>query len=117
MSRKKETEQTGTGRAVLCAILAVLIPPIGIPLAIINAIVTNKTKKTKQRQTTVQEPVERNKRYQPETRKTVHSHTPVEYSYDACASTKRLDQLNVLYKAGLYTKQQYLEARDKIMNA
>jgi len=45
--------------------------------------------------------------------KPFHSHSPIEYSYDNCALEKRLEQLDSLYKAGLYTKEQYAEARAK----
>lgn len=39
--------------------------------------------------------------------KEFHSHTPMSYSYDKCARDKRMEQVETLYKAGLYTEEEY----------
>ena len=44
-----------------------------------------------------------------------HPHTPVNYSYDACATQKRLEQLETLKSAGLITKEEYNEKRQEIL--
>ena len=122
MKAKKETkkrELTPGEKAwnVVSAILAVIIPPIGIPLCILNAILSHKKEKAA-RNEAIRSESEIVRRVSPaQEAKPVHGHTPVEYSYDTCAATRRLEQLNVLYKAGLYTKEQYLEAKAKIAKA
>ena len=45
-----------------------------------------------------------------------HAHTPVSYSYDACASEKRLEQLKVLKDAGLLDEAEYQQRRQDILN-
>jgi len=119
MKRKKETkkrELTPGEKAwnVFSAFLALIIPPIGLPLCIFNAILSyRKNKKAKDDAVRSESEIVRPERKA----KPSHSHTPVEYSYDVCVSTRRLEQLEVLYKAGLYTKPQYLEAKAKILSA
>ena len=44
-----------------------------------------------------------------------HGHTPQAYSYDACAQTKRLEQLKVLKSAGLLDEVEYQQRRQEIL--
>ena len=44
-----------------------------------------------------------------------HSHTPVNYSYDACAKDRRLEQIKSLKDAGIIDEKEYQERRAKIM--
>ena len=44
-----------------------------------------------------------------------HGHTPVSYSYDACAQEKRLEQLKVLKSAGLLDELEYQQRRQDIL--
>lgn len=44
-----------------------------------------------------------------------HSHTPVNYSYDACASEHRLQQIKSLKDAGILDEREYQERRNRIM--
>lgn len=44
-----------------------------------------------------------------------HDHTPAAYSYDACATQKRLEQLETLKTAGLITEKEYSEKRQEIL--
>ena len=44
-----------------------------------------------------------------------HPHTPVSYSYDACAQAKRLEQLKVLKNAGLLDEMEYQQRRQEIL--
>ena len=52
---------------------------------------------------------------EPPAETTRHGHTPEEYSYDACATKKRLEQLETLKSAGLITKEEYNEKRKEIL--
>lgn len=52
---------------------------------------------------------------EPPAAKADHGHTPLEYSYDACATQKRLEQLETLKSAGLITKEEYNEKRQEIL--
>lgn len=45
-----------------------------------------------------------------------HGHTPVGYSYDACAREKRLEQLKVLKSAGLLDDVEYHRRRQDILD-
>ncbi len=44
-----------------------------------------------------------------------HGHTPVSYSYDACAREKRLEQLKVLKSAGMLDEVEYQQRRQAIL--
>ena len=44
-----------------------------------------------------------------------HSHTPMAYSYDACAVERRLEQIKTLKEAGLLTEEEYKQRRQKIL--
>ena len=44
-----------------------------------------------------------------------HGHTPLSYSYDACAREKRLEQLKVLKDAGLLDAVEYQQRRQEIL--
>ena len=46
-----------------------------------------------------------------------HGHTPLSYSYDACAREKRLEQLKVLKSAGLLDEVEYLQRKQAILTA
>ena len=52
---------------------------------------------------------------EPPAAKDDHGHTPTAYSYDACATQKRLEQLETLKKAGLITKEEYDQKRQEIL--
>ncbi|MBE6973619.1 MAG: SHOCT domain-containing protein [Ruminococcaceae bacterium] len=45
-----------------------------------------------------------------------HPHTPVSYSYDTCAREKRLEQLKVLYEAGLLDAVEYQQRKQEILS-
>jgi len=45
-----------------------------------------------------------------------HPHTPVNYSYDACAQEKRLEQLKNLKDAGIVDEAEYKRRRQDILN-
>lgn len=45
-----------------------------------------------------------------------HPHTPVNYSYDACAREKRLEQLKNLKDAGILDEAEYKRRRQDILN-
>ena len=44
-----------------------------------------------------------------------HGHTPLSYSYDACAREKRLEQLKVLKSAGLLDEVEYQQRKQAIL--
>lgn len=44
-----------------------------------------------------------------------HSHTPVSYSYDSCATERRLEQIKALKEAGILDEKEYQERRNRIM--
>ena len=50
-----------------------------------------------------------------ETPRKSHGHTPVSYSYDACAQEKRLEQLKVLKGAGLLDEVEYQQRKQAIL--
>ena len=44
-----------------------------------------------------------------------HPHTPVNYSYDACAMERRLEQIKSLKDAGILDEKEYQERKRRIM--
>ena len=44
-----------------------------------------------------------------------HPHTPVNYSYDACAKDRRLEQLKSLKDAGIIDEKEYQERKVRVM--
>ena len=44
-----------------------------------------------------------------------HPHTPVNYSYDACAVERRLEQIKSLKDAGILDEKEYQERKRRIM--
>ena len=44
-----------------------------------------------------------------------HPHTPVNYSYDACATERRLEQIKSLKDAGILDEKEYQERKRRIM--
>ena len=102
-------------RLIVGAVLTVIAPPIGIFLIVWDMIDDRKKKKAKKTESLQLAPKKVSViRWKGQEEKP-HGHTPVQYSYDSCAATHRLEQLTVLYKAGLYTKEQYREARTKLL--
>ena len=129
LTPKPARKQDGdTALNVMLAILTVFMPPVGILAFILKALVRGGKKKQaakdsasdwKQSTQKAAQKVVRhvtsadNREEDVASWPSKHSHTPLTYSYDACALDKRLDQLKSLYEAGLYTKEQYNEARAK----
>ena len=110
---KSQAEDKVRIRLILCAVLTVIAPPVGIVLTLGSLLSSLKKKqKSDPPRPRAEEPVRWDRRQ--DCGKRSHGHTPVEYSYDSCAVDRRLEQLEVLYKAGLYTKEQYQEAKAKI---
>ena len=126
---KPTKQDPDTALTVMLVILTVLMPPVGIVALVIRALVKGSSKKAK-----VDSASDWKRSTQDAARKVVrhmtsadnreedvaswpskHGHTPLSYSYDACALDKRLEQLKNLYDAGLYTKEQYHEARAKAL--
>ena len=44
-----------------------------------------------------------------------HPHTPVNYSYDTCATERRLEQIKALKDAGILDEKEYQERKRRIM--
>ena len=44
-----------------------------------------------------------------------HSHTPMNYSYDACAQERRLEQLKSLKEAGIIDEAEYRVRRERVL--
>ena len=44
-----------------------------------------------------------------------HPHTPVNYSYDACATERRLEQIKSLKDAGILDEKEYQERKARIL--
>ena len=44
-----------------------------------------------------------------------HPHTPVNYSYDACATERRLEQIKALKDAGILDEKEYQERKARIL--
>ena len=101
-------------RTIVGTVLTVIAPPIGILLLVWDLLDSLRKKAAGEAPTrSAREVPRRDGRQETGTKR--HGHTPVQYSYDSCAATHRLEQLTVLYKAGLYTKEQYREARAKLL--
>lgn len=125
---RSEQKSSDTAINVMLAILTVFAPPVGILAFIIKALVSGGKKKkagidsASDWKTTTQSAARRVVRHMTSADNqeenvaswpSKHGHTPLAYSYDSCALDKRLDQLKSLYEAGLYTKEQYQEAKAK----
>ena len=120
-------QDSDTALTVFLVILTVLMPPVGLVALFLRALAKGSSKKAKvdsaaDWKRTTQTAAQKVTRYMTSadnreedvaTWPSKHGHTPLAYSYDACALDKRLQQLKDLYEAGLYTKEQYLEAKAK----
>ena len=111
---KKKAEDKVKLRLILYAVLTVIAPPVGI-LFLVGSLLSSLKKKGAESRSPArpQRPVQWDSRQ--DNGKKSHGHTPMEYSYDSCAVDRRMEQLDVLYKAGLYTKEQYRAAKAKIL--
>ena len=103
---------------MVLVLLFFLLPPLGIVGAVILAIVKQAKKTTSPENRTFRperEKTRRSGKTEKEPTYKHHSHTPISYSYDACAREKRLEQLKVLYEAGILDAVEYQQRRQEIL--
>lgn len=97
-------------------VLIPAFPPFGILwCGITGKMLSSAIKQAKaQRKETESKPKYR-MRAKEDRREQIHSHTPVNYSYDECAMEKRLEQLDVLKGAGLLDDGEYAVRKQEIL--
>ena len=114
-----KTNRESSPAAFLVIALFILVPPLGILAAIVLA-VYSKAKKSSASGSrpprTETAPPSHPGYTAASPEKDRHGHTPQTYSYDSCATERRLEQLEALKNAGLMEQEEYLRFRDKITN-